>query len=274
MTGLLAALLLIVAYVGLVRWIEANSAFFPSREIHTTPAKAGVPFEEVAFPSLDGTRLAGWWMEGETGLPAVVWCHGNAGNISDRVHLAAELHRRGVPILLFDYRGYGRSEGTPDEQGVVEDAASAVAWLRARFPGRPVVLLGRSLGAGAASNAAVLLQDQGRPPEALILLSPFVSVPAMARAVYPYLPAGPILRYRFDNAAAVRSWRGPLLVIAAPADEVVPFAQSRAVFDASASSGKQKVEVRGGHNDCELLDPETFYGAIETSLRQHATKPL
>lgn len=269
MTWLFTVLLAILAYVALIRWIEANSTFFPSREIHMTPARAGLPFEEVAFSSSDGTRLTGWWIEaaqtpsGEIGLPAVVWCHGNAGNIADRVHLAAELHRRGVPVLFFDYRGYGRSEGSPDEAGVVADAMAAVSFLRARFPGRPVVLLGRSLGASVASNAAVRLQSQGRPPERLILVSPFASVPAMARAVYPYLPAGPLLRWRFDNVAAVRAWRGPLLLVAAPGDEIVPFAQSRAVFDASASERRRMVEVRGGHNDCELVDAETFYDAIE-----------
>lgn len=227
--------------------LETRFLFFPTPDLHTTPDAVGLPFEDVAFAAADGTHLHGWYLPGREDRPLLLFCHGNAGNIADRVALLPFFHALGLPVFLFDYRGYGRSEGLPSEEGSYSDARGALAWLaeRGRSPQR-MIYFGRSLGAGVALQLAL-----ERPPAALVLESAFTSVKAMGRLHYPLLSRllGWLLATDYDNLGKIAGLEVPLLQVYGTADGIVPVAMGEALF-ARAPEPKRLLLLPGvGHND-------------------------
>jgi fermentation-respiration switch protein FrsA (DUF1100 family) len=224
--------------------LERGLIYHPSATLEDTPAALGLAFEDVEVATGDGVRLHGWHLRGPR--PAtLLYCHGNAGNISHRIPKLRALHDRlGLSILIFDYRGYGRSLGVPGEAGTYADARAMRAWLKARGAG-PVVYLGASLGAAVAVQLAA-----EEPPAALVLEAPFASVQAMANATLP--GAGWLFRTRYDILGTVGRVRAPVLVLHGDADEVVPYRQGRQVFEA-ARDPKTFRTIRGGHHN-DLLE--------------------
>jgi fermentation-respiration switch protein FrsA (DUF1100 family) len=250
--------------VGCGSAVERSLIYYPTRRLEATPADRDLPFEDVRVTAEDGVALHGWYVPGRRQV-TLLWCHGNAGNISHRVDNIGRLHQRlGVGTLIFDYRGYGLSEGTPSEAGTARDARAFRAWLRRRDPGAAarVVYFGRSLGAAVAT--ALAIED---PPDALILESPFTSVRAMANATLP--GAGYLFRSRYDTLAAIGRVRAPLLVLHGDADEIVPVAHGRAVFEA-AGEPKRFVPIPGArHNDTYVVGGEPYWAAWEAFLAAH-----
>ena len=231
-----------------MRRLMSSLLYFPEREILQTP---GVPFSDVSFESEDGERLHGWWVAARRSpIGHVLLCHGNAGNVGDRVPHVELLSAAGFDVLAFDYRGYGRSSGQPDEEGTYRDARAALRALLRR-PGveaARVIYLGESLGAAVALALAC-----ERPPAGLVLQSAFTSVRAMARVHYPAIPAA-LVPNAYPSLELVRSLRARLLVLHGDRDDVVPLVQGRALF-AAAPEPKQMHVFRGsGHND--LVGPE------------------
>jgi fermentation-respiration switch protein FrsA (DUF1100 family) len=220
--------------------------YFPSRTIVGTPADAGLTYEDVALATDDGQRLHGWWIDRRA--PArghVLLCHGNAGNVGDRIAHAAVLTAVGFDVLLFDPRGYGASSGRPDERGTYRDARAARRWLVDRpgvDPAR-VLYLGESLG-GAVALALALAE----PPAGLVLLSAFTSVRDMARLHYRAMPTA-VVPDAYPSLRRIANLRAPLLVVHGEDDMIVPVEHARALFDAAPGS-KRLCIVRGaGHND-------------------------
>jgi pimeloyl-ACP methyl ester carboxylesterase len=162
--------------------------YFPARSIDRTPTDAGLEFRDIELTAEDGKRLHGWWVPASAPSRGhVLFCHGNAGNIGDRVAHAALLSAAGFDVLLFDYRGYGRSSGRPNEHGTYRDARAACRALRDQ-PGvdvSRVIYLGESLGGAVALELAL-----AHPPAGLVLQSTFNSVRDLARLHYPYIPRG------------------------------------------------------------------------------------
>lgn len=240
--------------------IEARMIFHPSRPIEQTPRQAGLDYEDLFFTARDGVRLNGWFIPHPEARETLVWFHGNAGNIGHRVENIRLLHERvKVNIFIFDYRGYGRSQGAPDEHGTYLDGEAALAFLRTRLgdASESVVLFGRSLGAAVATEMAVRFPSRG-----LILESPFVSIAAMARLYFPLLPVGPFLRTRYDVEETVRSIRVPLLVLHGDRDGIVPFEQGKQVF-AAAPEPKRFYAISGAdHNDTFVAGGEAYYDAL------------
>ncbi|HSE95952.1 MAG TPA: alpha/beta hydrolase [Methylomirabilota bacterium] len=246
--------------------IERGFIYYPASLLVGTPRDLGLPFEDVHPVAADGVRLHGWFVPGPRAV-TLLWCHGNAGNISHRLENLGEIHRRlGVGILLFDYRGYGRSEGVPSEAGLYADARAFRAWLRAR-PGsdrEPVVYFGRSLGAAVA--AALAEEDR---PAALILETPFISVQAMANQTLP--GAGYLFRTRFDTLDRIGRIPVPLLVLHGDADEVVPFRHGEAIF-AAAAEPKTFVRIPGSrHNETWEVGGSAYWDAWTRFLTAHAS---
>jgi fermentation-respiration switch protein FrsA (DUF1100 family) len=241
--------------------IERGFIYQPAATLEGTPADAGLAYEDVASEATDGVRLHGWYVPGPR-PGALLYCHGNAGNVSHRLPKLRALHDRlGLSILVFDYRGYGRSAGTPDERGTYADARAMRAWLRQRGPD-PAIYLGTSLGAAVA--AALAAED---PPAALVLEAPFASVQAMAHATVP--GAGWLFHTRYPTVEMVGGARAPLLVLHGDADEVVPIRQGRAVFEA-ARPPKTFVTLPGArHNDAHVAGGETYWRAWATFLDTH-----
>lgn len=238
---------------------EKKLIYFPTRAHDATPAGLGLAHEEVELVAGDGVKLHGWFLPAKGSRLTVLLFHGNAGNISHRLDRALLMQLRlKVDTFLLDYRGYGRSEGSPDEAGTYEDARAAYRWLVARgtSPER-LVLFGESLGSAVATQLATEVASR-----ALVLESPFTSVPDMARAVYPFLPLWPFVRTRYDTLSKVPALRVPLLILHGERDEVVPFAQGRRVFEA-APEPKRFYAIRGaGHNDTYVVGGDAYWQAL------------
>ena len=241
---------------GCVEPLEKRFIFFPDKTIVETPHEWGMAHEEVYFVTEDGLRLNGWWIPGAGSPITVLWFHGNAGNISHRLENIKLRHDRlGINLFIFDYREYGRSEGEVSEEGTYRDGNAAVRYLLGRSdldPGR-IVFLGESLGSAVAVVMAIR-----HGCAALVLESPFLSVPEMARVSFPFLPLGPLLRTRYDTLSKIGNVRAPLLIVHGEYDEIVPLQHGRRLFKA-AREPKEYYSVKGAHHNDLYLVGGTAY---------------
>lgn len=241
------ALVLLVGYAlvcGLVWLFQARLVYFPGPPPSVTPAALGLEHRELELTTKDDERLHAWFVPRAEAVGAVLVCHGNAGSIEQRIELARAFHELGWSVLLFDYRGFGKSSGSPSEEGTYLDGEAAWAHLVEGEGLAPesIVLYGESLGVGVALELA-----RRHPAAALIAESGFTSLPDMAAAVYPFLPARWLARIRYDNLAKVAQLEMPLLILHSPADEIVPVAHAERLF-AAAPEPKRLVLTGGGHN--------------------------
>ncbi len=261
LAALVAGGLVLLVFLA-VRSVESSLIFFPARYPDGVwdPTLFGPHVREVTFRSADGVLLHGWWFEAERpqaagaaapgapvpGAPVVLWAHGNAGNLTGRAPHAQVLAGEGLSVFLFDYRGYGKSEGTPDEQGIYADAEAAYAHLVGEMgiPASRIVLLGRSLGSAPTARLSTMV-----PHAATVLVSPIPSARRMARRMFAGVPVDWFARSGFPVTDWVGERAMPLLVIHGDRDGVVPLDFGREVFDAAAEP-KQFLELSGaGHND-------------------------
>jgi hypothetical protein len=245
----LASLLLSLAVVwaallAIMSVMENRLLYFPVRELEAGPADYSLPYEELRVTTSDGVRLHGWWIQAG-GNRVVLLFHGNAGNISHRLERAKLFAERlGVDLFLVDYRGYGRSEGKPSETGLYRDGLAIYdAALGCGFSPERIVLLGESLGCAVALDVALV-----RPCAAVALETPFLSVPALARKHYPFVP-GFLVRSKFDAESRIRRVTAPKLIVAAERDEIVPLFHARRLFDVAAPPKELFVVPGAGHND-------------------------
>jgi fermentation-respiration switch protein FrsA (DUF1100 family) len=243
--ALLAAL---AVYAAVVVWTYAGQRrriFRPQRELLTRPDAHGYAYEDVFMRSADGVRLHGWFVFNPQARGTLVYCHGNTGNISHCMDSLALFHGLGFSVLLFDYRGYGLSEGRPDERGMYLDVEAAWEYLlreRGHAP-HDIVVLGRSLGGAVASWLATR-----HAPRALVVESTFTSLPAVAADHHPLLPARLLTRYRYPVAEHLRAARCPVLVVHSRGDETVPFRHAQRLFEI-APEPKALLEIGGRHGD-------------------------
>jgi hypothetical protein len=240
--------ILVIGYAALclvVYLTQAKLVYFPGPVPRTTPADSGLEFRELELRTRDGVGLHGWFLPAQDARGAVLVSHGNAGTIEFRVELARAFVELGWSVLLYDYRGYGKSAGSPDEQGTYRDAEAAYEHLTTALgfaPGR-VVLFGESLGGAVTIELA-----RHRPCAAVICESAFTSLPDVGAKAYPFLPVRWIARFRYDGLAKVAELGVPLLLIHSPADEIVPVEHARRLF-AAAREPKRLLLTGGGHND-------------------------
>ena len=220
--------------------------YFPSRTIEQTPADAGLAYRDLSFATADGERLHGWWTPRRADpLGHVLLCHGNAGNVGDRVLHAGVLTAAGFDVLLFDYRGYGRSSGRPGEQGTYRDARAALACLLRQADVDParVLYLGESLGGAVALELAV-----AQPPAGLVALSAFTSIRDMARRHYRLVPAA-LVPDAYPSLRLIARLAAPLLVVHGEDDVLVPVEHGRALFAAAPEPKRLRIVPGVGHND-------------------------
>jgi fermentation-respiration switch protein FrsA (DUF1100 family) len=240
--------------------LEDSLIFQPSAEIVHTPRDIGLEFEDLFFTATDGVRLNGWFIPHREARATLVWFHGNAGNISHRVENIKLLHDKvKVHIFIFDYRGYGRSDGSVSEEGTYRDGAAALDFVRKqlRVDAKNLIIFGRSLGAAVAAEMAGRFEIRG-----LILETPFTSIRDMAKTVFPLLPIGLLLQTRYDVVEKVGRIKVPLLVLHGDHDDVVPYEQGKKVF-AAAREPKEFYTIKGAtHNDTYIVGGDAYFGRL------------
>ena len=254
---LVACLVILLAML----WLENSLLYRP------TPYDGGADWrprefsvEDAHFQSADGTKLHGWYFHHPHPTAIVLYAHGNAGNVALWSDVGSQWRRElAVSILVFDYRGYGRSEGTPSEAGLMSDGRAARKWLahRAGIAEPQIVLAGRSIGGGVAVDMAV---DGAR---GLILERTFTSVPDVAAVLYPWLPTKLLMRNRYDSLSKIKNYHGPLLMSHGDADSIVPMSLGRRLFEAANEPKEWILEQGHGHND---PPPPSFLKAVQRFL--------
>ncbi|WP_025321832.1 alpha/beta hydrolase [Deferrisoma camini] len=247
---------------GCGRWVD-SWVYQPRSASAATPASRGVDYEDLTLEAADGVRLHAWWIPGKRDGPAIVFLHGNAGSLSDRVDLIQRFAERlGLPMLSLEYRGYGTSSGRPSQPGLVEDAGCALREARSRVRG-PVVFFGRSLGAAVALHAALRY-----PPDGLVLEGTFTRVEELARLHYPVLswPFRRRLAGMWDNLAAAARQTVPALFLHGDKDRVVPIGMAWRVYDRYAGPKTFRTVVGAGHDDPAFVGGDAYWEAWEGFL--------
>jgi fermentation-respiration switch protein FrsA (DUF1100 family) len=250
-------------------FLERQMIYYPTRypdglwELDAVTRNSGCTLEDCFFAAADGVRLHGWWCrpahaEGITASMVLLWFHGNAGNLSHRADLMLRLARTPVEVFIVDYRGYGRSQGRPSEDGLSLDGEAAWRYLteERRVPPSRVVLFGDSLGAAVAVDLAAKVGAAG-----LIVQSGFTSVPDMAARHFPFVPRA-LIRTQMDSLAKIGEVAEPKLFIHSPSDEIVPYELGRKLYDA-APQPKSFLDIPGAtHNDTDVVGGHVYFDAI------------
>ena len=242
------ARIVLASYVGvtLVLMLLETTMVYPVRTADQGDWVASFyPHEEVDFTSGDGTKLHGWLFEHPSPKQVILYCHGNAEHVADNADLMDYLRDElEATVFVFDYRGYGKSEGSPHEAGVVADGLAAQEWLanRTGVATDQIVIFGRSLGGGVAVAAAA---EQGA--KALVLQSTFGRMVDVAASKYPWVPVRLVMRNRYDSIGRIANYKGPLLQSHGKADELIPYEQARQLFEAAPTTQKEWFELPGDH---------------------------
>lgn len=236
------AAVLVVVYL-----FQDRLVFYPEvgREVAATPQAYGLGYEPVELRTADGETLQAWWVPAEDARGTVLFFHGNAGNISHRLDYLQMFNRMHFSTFIVDYRGYGRSTGSPSVEGTYRDAEAAWEYLRAARSARPqdIVVAGESLGGAVASWIASRIG-----PRALVLLSTFTSATDLGAQVYWFLPVRLLSRLDYDNARNLGQIKAPVFIAHSRDDEVIPFSHGRRLYEL-AGEPKAFVEMHGGHSE-------------------------
>jgi fermentation-respiration switch protein FrsA (DUF1100 family) len=282
MTELMWSILRIVvaSYIGVALIVilrQSSYVYYPDKQVIITPAYFKIGFEEVTLTTADKETIAAWYVPAPSEVPGsaqglrgltLLFCHGNAGDIGDRIDSIKTFHEMGLNTFIFDYRGYGDSTGKPTEQGTYLDAMAAWEYLtktRSVAP-RDIIVFGRSLGGGVASQLAEKVH-----PGALVLESSFTSAQDMAFKMFPYLPIRLFCRFKYNSIDRVGKADCPVLIANSADDRTIPFEHGQRLYDACLEP-KCFVEMSGDHNvgslDADKEYQQTFVEFLGTHLNK------
>ena len=257
-----------IAYVAiLVILLLLEDAFlYGPRHVELGKPPDGVEIENIEMTSRRGDRIHAWWSKANDWRPeqgAVLFCHGNGGNLSHRGRVLTHwIKEIGVAVLIFDYPGYGQSSGEPSEDGCYAAGDAAYDWLNqvAKVPAERILLYGGSLGGGIATDLA-----SRRSYRALVLVATFSSFPDVAQARFPWLPCRWLVRNRYDNIGKLAHCRGPVFIAHSPQDGLIPFAQGERLFAVAPEPKCFFPMPNYHHNDLPTAD---FYPALRHFLAE------
>lgn len=244
--------------------IENQFIFHPQASFDSTPEEHQLHYRDVYFSSRDGTTLHGWFFPLHEDDPVVLFCHGNAGNISHRLEHVKLLLKRRLQVFLFDYRGFGKSSGSPSEKGIYGDGRAAFDYLvhKEHIPPGHIVLFGRSLGAAVAIDVAL-----DRHPRSIIIESAFTSVKEMARTLFLFHIFSPVIPSNYNNLDKITRVKVPKLIIHGEEDQLVPFHMGRDLFY-RAGEPKFFLPISGaGHNDTCIMGGDSYFQAVVSFIR-------
>jgi len=261
---LLGAYLLLVL---LVFFFQSKLLYFPTVEakITETPSSLGYTFESVSINTADNETLHGWFVPATDAKGTILFFHGNAGNISHRLAYLPMFQQLKLNLFIFDYRGYGKSSGSPSETGTYHDALAAWMYLtdiRGISPDE-IVLYGESLGGAIAAWLATQHHSA-----MLILASTFTSIPDLAQTIYPFLPVRWIARFEYDTLKYLNSIDRPVFIAHSPHDEIIPFTHSERLFK-HANEPKQLLVLANGHNDGFIFMRKDWIDTLDSFIRKN-----
>ena len=254
--------IILAAFSGLMYVQQPGMIFFPASEINETPLDWGFEYEDVLLDTKDNIQLHGWFIPRQGAKRTLLFFHGNAGNISHRGESVRIFHRLGLNVFIFDYRGYGKSQGKPAEQGLYKDADTAWHYLTQTKSIEPenIVIFGRSLGGAIATKLASKV-----PAGKLILESTFSSASDMAKSAFPLMYHFIYIRFDFNSEARIKNISYPVLVIHSPDDEIIPYQLGEKIFLA-ANEPKTLFKLSGDHNAGFYLSQPGYEQALNIYL--------
>jgi len=259
---LFAIIFSLFAFFLLVRYLEGTSIFYPSRNITSIPSDIGLPYEDIFVTTQDGYKIHGWYIKSPEAKATVLFFHGNAGNLSNRLEKILMFHQIPLNVFIIDYRGYGKSEGRPSEAGMYKDAEAAFDYLITRedVDSKKIIAYGASLGGVVAIDLA-----GKRNVACLITDSSFTKAADMGKIIYPFIPTI-LLKSKMDSESKVRRIDVPKLFIHAIQDEIVPLKLGQRLFDA-AIEPKKFLKVEGNHNSLFFDSRAEIFDGIKEFLK-------
>jgi len=231
-----------------VKSLEHRNLFFPFKEIDHTPQAMGLSYEDIYFITQDNKKINGWFIpSGDKAGHTLLFFHGNGGNISHRLDKIKIFHDLGLNVFIIDYRGYGKSEGSPSEAGLYLDAKASYSFLIDKLKIKPhsIILYGESLGGAVALELATQVDAS-----AVITEETFSSMRDIAKDIYPFLPSF-FVSDKFNSLSKIRKLSIPKLIIHSKDDEMIPFRHAQKLYDA-AEEPKTLAVIDGSHNSAFL----------------------
>ncbi len=259
---------LLILFIGLfllVRFLEHTSVFFPGKIIHSTPNQMGMSYEDLYIETLDGLKINAWLVKGSPRASIIIFAHGNAGTMGERIMKVKFWHDLGLNVLIFDYRGYGNSQGHPTEKGIYLDAQGAYDYLLTRkdIDHSRIVAYGASLGGVVMVDLATK-----RKLAALIVESTLTSAKDMARRIYPFLPTF-MMGIQLDTISKIGHIAIPKLFIHSKEDRTVPFSMGKKLYQ-TACDPKIFLLSYGGHNDGILINDARVRNGFSQFLKDYS----
>ncbi len=261
--SLVTTLLIIYFGLGLMLYfLQPRLTFQPSRDVPYNPSDIELQYDDVKLETTDGLTLSAWYIPAENAKFTLLFCHGNGGNMAHRLESINIFNRLGLNCLIFDYRGYGDSNGKPSEKGVYIDTQTAYDWLinKKKFSPENIIIFGRSVGASIAAHLASNVKAKG-----LIMESSFTSYADIGHKYYPYMPVRLLARYSFSAIDYIKKVHCPILSIHSPDDDIIPFKLGRPLY-AAANEPKEFLEISGNHNEGFLDSGQIYYHGLEDWL--------
>jgi len=257
----LVAAYLLVAII--MYFYQDKMVFVPSRNNVLTPDEIGLEFEEVRLQVSEQESIHGWYFPVDTSASTVLFCYGNAGNKSRRTTSILFFTELGVNLAIFDYRGYGQSDGSPGEQNCYDDVKKVYDWLvnEKNIPPAKIIIFGRSLGGAIATELAARVQCAG-----LIVESSFTNIAQISQLMFPYFFADKLTKFSFDTIAKIRNINCPLLVTHSTDDELIPFSMGQQLFEKGAEP-KYFFEFTGRHNDRDYLRDSSYIQTVKEFIQ-------
>ena len=255
-----------IVYIILIAFIsifQSKLIYFPSTDVDVNPKTVGLEYESIIFEANDKTKLHAWYIPKKDANTTLFFLHGNGGNISHRLDSIKLFNSLGINVFIFDYRGYGNSEGSASEQNTYDDAK--VAWqylLKSKsIKAEDVIIFGRSLGGTIAAKLGSDLK-----PKAVILESTFTTVKELASDVYPFVP-GFLIHFKYETTKYLKNIDCPILIVHSENDNIIPFKQGEAVFK-NANEPKTFVKIRGDHNYGFIESRHIYVPALKSFLQE------
>ncbi|PHS56923.1 MAG: alpha/beta hydrolase [Sulfurimonas sp.] len=259
-------IILTCAYIILIVLLytyQSKLVYFPSKNINTNPEAIGLVYESIIFQADDKTKLHAWYIPKKGAKTTLLFLHGNGGNISHRLDSIKIFNSLEMNVFIFDYRGYGNSEGETNEQNTYDDARSAWNYLlnNKKIKAEDIIIFGRSLGGTIAANLASSLKAK-----AIILESTFTTAKEFASDVYPFVP-GFLVHFTYETTRYLKDINYPILIIHSEDDDIIPFKYAKAIFE-NANEPKKFVKIKGSHNYGFLQSKDIYLDALKNFLEK------